>query len=306
MEVLNEHSAAKHPLLQAVILIMGAIVGMLVFILLGFLLIAILYGPELILNTTWIHPGPNANVGAIKILLTSQQLGLFLMPALILAWIEKQSISRYYGVSFPVRSQVLNTIIFMLVAMPLFSAINGWNQEMTLPNFLKDVEAWMKAKEQEALGTTKLILTMKTWGAFISSIIVIGIVPAICEEFLFRGALQKVLGRIVANVHFQIWVAATIFSVIHFQFYGFFPRLFLGVAFGYLYVWSGNIWYAVLAHFVNNTFAVVISFYYQSQGKSIENVPEGSISAIGTLLSFALAAWFYYKFYKNRHADRLN
>jgi membrane protease YdiL (CAAX protease family) len=47
-------------------------------------------------------------------------------------------------------------------------------------------------------------------------------------------------------------MTAFVFSAIHLQFYGFIPRLILGLAFGYLFLWTKNIWLPVIAHFVNN------------------------------------------------------
>lgn len=299
MEVLTENRNHKHPFIQALVLLLGAVLGMIVFVLLGFLVLALVYGPELIFKQDWMLAGPNANVGAIKILLTAQQLGLFLTPAVVLAFYERHRLSKYYGLIKPNLQLLLYTLVFMLLAMPAFSAINMLNQEMTLPKFLKGLEEWMKAKEEEAMATTKLILTMKNWGDYLVGILVIGIIPAICEEFLFRGALQKIFGQMVKNIHFQVWLAATIFSVIHLQFYGFFPRLFLGAAFGYLYVWSGNIWYAILAHFVNNAFAVSISFYYQSKGFDFDKEPSSEFSFIPVLITMVVAIWFFYKFYKS-------
>ena len=77
------------------------------------------------------------------------------------------------------------------------------------------------------------------------------------EEFLFRGALQRVIGKWTSNPHTIIWVAAILFSAFHLQFYGFLPRMILGAYFGYLLYWSKSIWIPVFAHFVNNAFAVI-------------------------------------------------
>ena len=61
-------------------------------------------------------------------------------------------------------------------------------------------------------------------------------------------------------------IAAFLFSAMHVQFYGLIPRMFLGVLFGYLLVWSGSIWLPVLAHFVNNAAAVI--YFYVAQNNS--------------------------------------
>ena len=91
----------------------------------------------------------------------------------------------------------------------------------------------------------------------------IGVLPAIGEEVLFRGVLQRKLTEHWVNPHLAIWVAAALFSAIHVQFYGFLPRLLLGALFGYLYYWSGSLLIAIFAHFVNNGVMVLMLYLYQ-------------------------------------------
>ena len=67
-------------------------------------------------------------------------------------------------------------------------------------------------------------------------------------------------------MHVAVWLSAFIFSFIHFQFYGFLPRMFLGLLLGYLFYYSGSLWTSILMHFVNNGAAVVIS-YLQYKGR---------------------------------------
>ena len=83
------------------------------------------------------------------------------------------------------------------------------------------------------------------------------VAAGITEEFLFRGALQRIIGKWTYNHHIIIWSAAIIFSTFHMQFFGFLPRMLLGAYFGYLLYWTRNIWIPVFAHFVNNAIAVI-------------------------------------------------
>jgi len=75
----------------------------------------------------------------------------------------------------------------------------------------------------------------------------------------FRGAVQRVI-QPWKGIQVSIWITAIIFSTIHFQFYGFVPRMLMGAFFGYLLFWSKNLWFPVIAHFTNNAIAVI--FYY--------------------------------------------
>lgn len=117
----------------------------------------------------------------------------------------------------------------------------------------------MQAKEQEMETLVNLLINEVGIIAFISNILVIALLAALTEEFLFRGAIQRIIEKWTANYHIVIWTAAIVFSAIHLQFYGFVPRMLLGAYFGYLLYWTKSIWAPVLAHFINNAVAVIAS-----------------------------------------------
>ena len=159
---------------------------------------------------------------------------------------------------------------------------------MTFPSTFKWLEKWMRELENQGEETTEAILKMNNIGGLFINLFVIAMIPAICEEFIFRGALQRVFIKMIRNPHVAIWIAAAIFSTIHFQFFGFFPRLFLGAAFGYIYFWTKSIWYTVFAHFLNNGYAVVIAYYFQKQNLPFKQADETSIAWYGYLISAIL------------------
>jgi hypothetical protein len=94
-----------------------------------------------------------------------------------------------------------------------------------------------------------------------------------------------------------VWVAAILFSAIHMQFLGFVPRLFMGAALGYLFLWSGNLWYPIIAHFANNAMAVVL-VYMQQHGSSqttldTAGIQDPAMAAIS--LAFCLMLMYLFK-----------
>jgi hypothetical protein len=130
--------------------------------------------------------------------------------------------------------------------------------------------------EDSAARLTELFLVTDTTRDLMMNLLMIAILPAIGEEFLFRGVIQRLFTEWTRNNHIGIFLAAFLFSFIHFQFYGFLPRFMLGLFFGYLLFWSGSLWVPVTGHFINNALAVL---YYHYTGNPGE---ETALETIGT------------------------
>lgn len=204
-------------------------------------------------------------IGFLKFLQTFQSIGLFILPPLLAGFFFEKNPVRYLGMKTLPGSQVfILTFIFLFVSLPLINWMISVNEMMKLPEFLGGVEQWMKDAEEQAAGLTEAFLKADSFTVFLINLFMIAVIPAIGEELLFRGVLQRILGEWFRNIHLAIFVSAFIFGAIHMQFYGFIPRMMLGVLFGYLFYWSGSIWLPVFGHFVNNASAVVASYLAQT------------------------------------------
>lgn len=278
----------NHPLLQLLVLGAGALVGLVVFLVLGFAVCIAIYGLDLFHNTAWMMGNEAKYIGALKILVVAQQVGLFLVPAIALAFFEGKKPQNFYGLKSPSINLLMIVLLLMACSMPLLAWINEQNMKMHLPQFLSGVERWMREMEDSGMVTTKAILKGTSINVLFVNLLVIAVTPAICEELIFRGGLQRTLLRWIKNPHVGIWTSAVIFSTIHFQFFGFFPRLFLGAAFGYIYFWTGSLWYPAFAHFLNNGYAVVVAWYMQKNNLPLEKADEMHLAWYGYLVSAIL------------------
>lgn len=278
----------NHPFLQLILLLAVGIGGLLIFAIIAIVICVIIYGTSILTDMSWATGNNLEKIGALKIFLTAQQIGLFLTPALLLAIFERKKPQHFYGMSAPKVNYLGIVFLIMICSTPFMAWVNLTNQQMHLPAALKGLEKWMRLQEDQAMVTTKAILSTKTIAGLLANLFVIAIMPAICEEFIFRGGLQRTIFRWLKNPHVAIWVSAIIFSAIHVQFFGFFPRLFLGAAFGYLYFWTGSIWYAVFAHFLNNAYAVIVAFYLQKQNLPLHDSDDLGIAWYGYLISAIL------------------
>ncbi len=232
-------------LLIALLLIFGAFIGLVV-----------LMGALMVLAPEW----SNSTEGLLFIQ-GFQTIVLFGVTALVGVWFTERvnpfnQMSLNRGLSL---KQGLVAFFFAVAALPLISMLAEWNKGMELPSFLASVEEIMRQMEESALAMTEKFLNTSSFGMMIVNLFVMALLPAVCEEMMFRGWLQRVLSNRL-NYHVAIWVSAFIFSAIHFQFYGFVPRMIIGAALGYLYCYTGSLWASIIAHFTNNAAAVITAF----------------------------------------------
>lgn len=187
----------------------------------------------------------------------------YLLPTLIYwFYIERRTIGDLSAHRKPAWPIWVLAFVLVLAFIPVNSKFIEWNAAMDLPDALSGLEKWMRDKEDQLSVMTEFLTSYKSFGQLLIALFVVTLLPALGEEMLFRGVIQTKLFQELRNIHVAIWLSAAIFSAIHFQFYGFLPRMMLGALFGYLYYWTGNLGVAILAHFVNNGFVLVMMYLH--------------------------------------------
>ncbi|MEI7499648.1 MAG: CPBP family intramembrane glutamic endopeptidase [Bacteroidota bacterium] len=193
-----------------------------------------------------------------------QSFGLFIFPSLLAGYFFERSSIRYLRINKTSRWPVyLITLFLMIASLPIINWMVSVNELMKLPDFLKGIEDWMKVTEEAAAKLTEAFMKMPTVEGFLFNIIMIAVLPSIGEEFMFRGLLQRLFRDWLGNIHLAIFISAFLFAAMHMQFYGFLPRMILGIIFGYLFYWTGSLWIPVFAHFIQNGLVVVVSYLGQ-------------------------------------------
>jgi membrane protease YdiL (CAAX protease family) len=201
------------------------------------------------------------DIAFMRYILIMQDITLFIIPAVIIMKLLKtENDERMSEIKVPQLKEIGLVIILAFCIFPITSFSGQINSIMHLPDFLSGVEQWMIRQEDKADDLLDLLIVADTFPAMLLNLLMIAVLPAIAEEFIFRGVFQKIFYGLFRSGHLAIWVSALIFSTIHFQFFGFIPRLILGLVFGYLFYWSGTLWLPVISHFVNNAVPVVLSY----------------------------------------------
>ncbi len=244
----------------------------------------------------------------VKYLQVLQGFSLFIIPSLIVAFLFKRNGLDYLKLNKSIKpTSALLTILIIIVSLPFINMLADFNSKMQLPEMFSALELKMKNAEEAAkIMTEKLLFTKNIWGMFFN-IFMIALIPAIGEELLFRGVFQRLFIEWTKNIHVGIFIAAFLFSAFHFQFYGFLPRLVLGLVLGYFLIWSNSIWLSILAHFTNNAFAV-ITYYFMAKGdisQDAETIGASGNAPIYGLIGFALMSLMLLFLYRFEAKNRL-
>ncbi len=278
-----------------------------VLIALGFLFMY--QGVGVILSSFYyvIEKSPESNILLRKDVLLVGQIGgilvgMIVLPLLYIFFIKKELQKPIFEPSWKqISSFMLAAISITFIIMPLVGIIGDWNKDIQLSFVWDSLASGMRAMEDKATQATKLIVAYNSIGEMLLVLFTVALLPAVAEELVFRGILLNDLNKTFDNVHLSVFISAFIFSFIHFQFFGFFPRLLLGIVLGYLYITSGNILVSMLMHFTNNA-VVVLAMNLYAKGvleidpESSKDLPTESIY-ISIILSSALfyACWRMYK-----------
>lgn len=195
---------------------------------------------------------------------------------------------------------LLYGLLIFLASYPAIAVIAQWNEQIVLPDSLKFIEDWMRQMENAAKQVTDLFLSGETFLDLFLNLLVIAAAAAFAEEIFFRGALQQFIEKWLQNGHLAVWIGAFIFSAIHLQFYGFFPRLIMGAVLGYLFFYSRNLWIPMLYHFVNNAAVIIINYFGDETNllEQLENKPLTWASSVVMIISGLLTYFIFLRYKK--------
>jgi hypothetical protein len=292
------------PFSQLMFSVFIIIVSFLVFIVVSLVIAIPVWGMDLMTSITTPDANNPQSIIILKYFQVVQALGVFIVPPFILAWLFQGEILVYLKLNKGVNlATLLLVALLSITAMPLINLTGELNSNLQLPEWLSGVETWMKNTEEKAAELTELFLKVDGISGLFFNIFMIAVLPAIGEELLFRGVVQRIFTHWTKNSHWGIWIAAILFSALHMQFYGFIPRMLLGALFGYLLLWSGSMWLPIAAHFLNNAVAVV-GMYMIDKGtikpefEEIGSTGDSVYLSVVSIAFVALLLWLIKREYK--------
>ena len=274
----------------------------------GLLFGMVLYGASIDELTAFIaNPYSDEAISFLKFYQLVNQIGIFVLPALVFSFMVSNKSSVYLAIDkAPKLISILVGGLIVYSILPFNNYLDELNRQLVFPDFLSGVEDWMKSKELQAQKLTEVFLqTDSLWGLTVN-ILIVALVPAIGEELLFRGLILKLFSQITKNIHVAVLISAIIFSAIHLQFYGFVPRLVLGMVLGYLFVFTGNLWVPIFVHFINNASSVLVYYLHDIGYLKLSMEDFGSTTNVVYIIgSLLITLWLLSIVYQKEGADRI-
>jgi uncharacterized protein len=293
------------PFSQLMFALFVMVASVLVFMVVGIIIAMPFVGMSDLMNSLSAEASTPESIYFLKYFQVLQSIGLFVVPPIILALLYHGNISEYLQID---RSTDKRTYLFaaltLLMVIPFVNFLGELNSQMKFPESLSGIENWMKTMEDAAEVMVEKFMKVESISGLMFNIFMIAVLPALGEELMFRGVIQRIFTSWTRNYHWGIWIAAFLFSAMHMQFYGFLPRMVLGAMFGYLLVWTGTMWVPILAHFVNNTMGV-LGYYFIDKGvisKDVEDWGTGSEQFPLVIFSVVAAGFLLFLIYRSEQA----
>ncbi|OON70838.1 CPBP family intramembrane glutamic endopeptidase [Hymenobacter sp. CRA2] len=295
-----------HPIVALMLLVVLIVAGMCIGFFVAMLLIGAVYGTQVLMRITGIIAAPQTTPEGWGILMIMQGVPLlFGFGGGALALLRLPAFRHDASANLALRPAtapwLLAAMALIIVSVPAMSVLIAWNADLHLPPALYSWERAARLYEDQAQTLTTFLTRFNTPSRFLVALIVVAVIPAIAEELTFRGVVLRQLARWTHSVHWGVWLSAIVFSAIHVQFFGFFPRMLLGVVLGYLFAWSGNIRVSMAAHFAQNAFQLLLIYLQQRGAISFDADSNESLPWHWALLSLLLTAGLLYWFYQQRY-----
>lgn len=218
---------------------------------------------------------------------------IFGLPAIIYSLYSDSPLKRLSLDNMPTSMQWMLLLIFACSAFPASNFLSNLNDMVHLPSSMTDLEITLRAQHTAMIEASEALMRVDNILGLLINITVMGIVAAVCEELFFRAMLQQWLAKKI-NIHIVIMLVSILFSILHFDFYGFIPRMIISIFYGYILYYSASLWSTILTHFINNSLYITI-IYLQHNYDVLKEVNTfgnnsiiGSISFIVTILAIII------------------
>ena len=198
------------------------------------------------------------NAGLVRWSTLFGQILFILLPTILLARARHGSILEPLRIRLPRVRELAVTMVAVFALQQMLQTYMILQDALPVPEDLqKFIDVFKKMVEE----MYRVLVAARTPGEFLTVVLIVALVPAITEELLFRGLVQRNFEDAAGGPRGAI-IAGVIFGAYHLNPFALIPLVALGVYFGFIVYRSNNITLAMSAHFFNN-FVACAAVYLQ-------------------------------------------
>lgn len=185
-------------------------------------------------------------------------------------------------------------LILLMMCYPLAGLLGYWSSLVELPS-------WMTSIDESSMDALENMIAMDNVFQLLGNLVVIAIIPGLGEEMFFRGIIQKHLQNQGMTAFRIIFISAFIFSAFHLQFAGFFPKLLIGWVLAAAFYYTGNLWYSIFIHILNNGLQIIIAYYNPSALQENVSDYKPDLTQVSLILLTVPLIYMIFKYITNHY-----
>jgi membrane protease YdiL (CAAX protease family) len=292
---------SPYPLISPVAAaLLGLIGGFILYQFVGGLMTLLIFGFDL----------EAAPVNGLRFMTIIGQILFIFLPALFFSkWIYGD-ISKIISIKIPHWKELLLFILGIVILTPLLQSYlyiqNFFVEKLAeISPFVNSIKYLLDTLNELIEKTFGNLIRADNFAEVLLVIIIISVVPAICEEVMFRGYIQRSFG-FKYKAHIAALLTALFFALYHFNPYGLIPLAIIGFYLGFAAYSSQSLFIPIVLHFLNNFFAVMFYFIFgddelfKSDVTDIESLNANVIYFFLLLIMFTAVIFLIKNYYKKR------
>ncbi|MFI5253520.1 MAG: CPBP family intramembrane glutamic endopeptidase [Bacteroidota bacterium] len=212
------------------------------------------------------------------------QIIFIFVPTLLLVRFVSFDPAEYLRLKFPDVRLFFLAIIGIFSLQQVLQVFMVVQDKIPLPHALEKFIEPLKKMIEEMY---QMLVNSTTVPELLLVLFIVAFIPAIAEEFLFRGLVQGCFERAFGSWK-GVFVTGVIFGAYHLNPFSFIPLAALGIYLGFLAMQAGSIWVSIIAHFFNNAVACLAVYYHLDEDAIVTGSPT-SMSTVELLLTAVIS-----------------
>jgi len=155
------------------------------------------------------------------------------------------------------------------------------------------INCWQALIQNSGYKVSTLPFELNSVGMLLLGILVFALLPAVCEEILFRGVILQ--GLRSYGIKVSVGMSALFFSIMHMNLLQIPYTFLLGIALGLVAYFTRNIWLCVIMHFINNALVLLIGYLSTEEYVFVWT---DILWGVGGLIIFSILLYFVYRVLK--------